>query len=200
MTASLLFELQPKEAMQNFQLSEPQFKRLVTLLRQGNKQLFEKVFLGQFEPAMNYLKKRFNAEHENAYDVVMNTMADFFERLKDGKIKYGNLRYLFTQMCVQNYYRFQKKERSYLDIDQIDLAETTSNKEEIMIAFDRALAQLGNTCKQLLKNYYYKNISYEKISQNLGKSEVAVRKQKQRCQDKLKSLMQAIYHPTNYTK
>ena len=34
----------------------------------------------------------------------------------------------------------------------------------------------------------------------MGKSEVAIRKQKQRCQAKMKSLMQAIYNPTKIEK
>ena len=72
-------------------------------LHQGNEEIFESIYLKQFEPAMNYLKKRFNAAHENAYDVVMQTMADFFDRLKEGKIKYGNftIPFLYKIVCAK---------------------------------------------------------------------------------------------------
>ena len=181
-----------KEADKNFRLSETEFEQLLTQLQEGKEQLFESIFLVQFEPAMNYLKKRFNTEHEVAYDSVMTTMTDFFYRLKSGKVKYGNLRYLFNQMLVQEYYRRYKKEWQYEEFDGIDLVDDDGQEEEIMIFFDYAFNRLGAACQELLRAYYYQGVSYPTLAEQLGKSQAAIRKQKQRCQQHLKSLFRAL--------
>ncbi|MEL6969220.1 MAG: sigma-70 family RNA polymerase sigma factor [Bacteroidota bacterium] len=181
-----------KEADKNFQLSEADFGHLLIRLQQGEEHLFESVFLVQFEPAMNYLKKRFNTEHELAYDTVMTTMTDFFYRLKSGKVKYGNLRYLFNQMLVQEYYRRYKKEWKYEEFDGIDLIDVKDQKEEVMNLFDQAFTRLGAACQELLRAYYYRGVSYPSLSEQLGKSQAAIRKQKQRCQQHFKSFFRTL--------
>lgn len=176
----------------NFQLSPGDFERLLMELQQGNEKIFEEVFLSQFKPAINYLKKRFKAGHELAYDTVMVTMTDFFYRLKDGKISYGNLRYLFTQMMVQNYYRQHKKEWNYEEFDGIDLLDISENKEEVMTLFDQAFAQLGEGCQNLLKAFYFENESYPDLAEKTGRSQAAIRKQKQRCLNKFKAFFNTL--------
>ena len=142
---------------------------------------------------MNYLKKRFKAEQELAYDTVMSTMTDFFYRLKAGKIRYGNLRYLFTQMLVQEYYRRYKKEWSYEEFDGIELIDLKDNREEVMALFDRAFAQLGAGCRELLEACYYEETSYAELEELMGKSQAAIRKQKQRCQQQFKKFFRALF-------
>lgn len=176
----------------NFQLTAAEFERLLLHLQQGDESLFESVFLVQFEPAINYLKKRFKAEHELAYDTVMSTMTDFFYRLKAGKVKYGNLRYLFIQMLVQTYYRQHKAEWRYQEFDGIDIIDIEDQQEEIMSMFDQAFASLGAACQDLLRAYYYRDISYANLSEQLGRSQAAIRKKKQRCQQHFKLLFRTL--------
>lgn len=183
---------EPKQLEKNFQLTAAEFEQLLLRLQQGDERLFESVFLAQFEPAINYLKKRFKADHEIAYDTVMSTMTNFFLRIKDGKVRYGNLRYLFIQMLVQEYYRRCKKVWRFEEFDGIDLANPDNDQQELMALFDQAFAQLDPNCRALLYAYYYEDQSYSELAKKFGKTQVAIRKRKQRCQQRFKSIFKAL--------
>jgi len=192
MTAHMIKRTKLKDLDKNFELTALEFDNLLFRLEEGDEQLFESVFLAQFKPAINYLKKRFHAEHELAYDTVMSTMTTFFTRLKAGKVKYGNLRYLFIQMLVQEYYRQSKKVWSFEEFDGVDIADDEDSQVQIMELFDQAFARLGEGCQTLLYAYYYDDLNYTDLSEKLGKSQVAVRKQKQRCLQQFKLLFRTI--------
>jgi len=70
---------------------------MVEQLRAGDEGLYELIFLDHFHICLNLLKNKYQASHQDAYDATMNTMLIFCRRLKQGRIEYGNLRYLFNQ-------------------------------------------------------------------------------------------------------
>lgn len=173
----------------NFGLSESAFQEMVLGLQKGDEKLFEEVFLQHFQDCMNYLKRQYNASHENAYDTCMNTLVEFRKRLIAGKVSYGNLRFLFTQMAGQIYLKWIKKEKlkdPILGMDFIQIEEVVT-KEDLSI-LNKSWDGLCNNCQQLLKNFYYEDIPLSRLAETMGKSAVAVRKQKQRCIEKLRNL------------
>ena len=64
--------------------------------------------------------------------------------------------------------------------DEIAIDDTTSD------VLDKAWKLLGNQCSKLLEGYYYKKIALKELATTLGKSDIAVRKQKQRCLETLR--------------
>jgi len=173
---------------QNFGLSEIEFNELVADLCQNNdSQLYENIFLQHFRDCMRFLKREYNANHQDAYDAAMETMIQFGNRLKAGKIQYGNLRFLFTQMARQIYFKWLQKQRKRWKPDEILLPEQEPfmDKETLFI-LDKAWDKLSGDCQKLLKNYYYHNVNLAQLSEASGRSANALRKQKQRCIEKLR--------------
>lgn len=174
----------------NFGLTESEFNQLLEALQAGDDRLFEQVFLAHFQDCMHYLMRTYKASHENAYDVTMDTLLVFRKRLQAGKVGYGNLRFLFTQMAGQHYRRWIKKENLTEELVAIEIAELPNFQFEPsdMQLFDRAWVQLGSSCKELLKRFYYDGVSLNEIAQQSAKNAAAIRKQKQRCVEKLRAL------------
>ena len=93
----------------NFGLTEATFERMRQDLRANDTLFFEKVFVEQFKETMAYVKREYRAAHEDAYDATMDALMDFRKRFVQGKLRYGNLRFLFTRMATQTYIRNKKK-------------------------------------------------------------------------------------------
>lgn len=179
----------------NFDLTEQEFNQLLEELQGGDTTLFEKVFLAHFRRCMKYLMDKQNATYTNAYDVTMDTLLQFQKRLVDGKVSYGNMSFLFTQMAKQNYIRWAKKNLVVADTEGLEIEEedTAEFDEATLALLDKAWNFLGKNCQQLLRDFYYRKISLQKIAELKNKSPQAVRKQKQRCMDKLRAVFVKMY-------
>ncbi len=178
----------------NFGLTESDFKQMVTRLQEGDDELFEQIFLCHFKDAKRYIMNRYKASHEDAYDACMNTLLEFCKRLKSEKIQYGNLRFLFTRMAGQVYLKWIKKEQQKSPLKDIDLGEAPEQFDEQMYqALDNAWDGLGTPCKEVLKDFYYDGIPLNRIAERIERSAAAVRKQKQRCIEKLRDLFSKHY-------
>lgn len=177
----------------NFGLSESAFSDLVNRLRKGDESLYEKVFLQHFESCLEFVQKKYNASYRDAYDASMDAMLLFCKRLKEGKIQYGNLRFLFTQMAGQIYLKWVKKEsqiEAFTDIDIID--EPQRFDEETLGVLEKAFSKLGENCSELLKAFYFNEQSLKLIAEKRRQSAAAIRKQKQRCIEQLRQIFTKI--------
>ncbi|WP_020569568.1 RNA polymerase sigma factor [Neolewinella persica] len=168
----------------NFGLSEPEFKKLLACLQDGDQRLFEKVFFVHFEDCMSYLKRKDRASHEDAYDATMDAYLHFRSLLVAKKINYGNLRYLLTRMARQHFQRRQKRGQIFTELPDFagDLGEEEADiSTEDYDLLSRAFQSLGSDCRELLKAFYYARRSLKEIAHEEARGAPAVRKQKSRC-------------------
>ena len=117
----------------------------------------------------------------------MHTLLEFHHRIRDGKIQYGNLRFLFTRMAGQYYFKWIKKENLTTELSDLDLADPPEDVDPEMLAvLDKAWNLLCDKCRGLLKAFYYDKKTLAEIAEAQDKDPAAIRKQKQRCVEKLR--------------
>lgn len=183
----------------NFGLTESEFFALRDQLRHGDDSLYQRVFLTHFEECLQYLRNQYEVEHAMAYDATMDALLLFCHRLRAGKVQYGNLRFLFTQMAGQQLMRERSEGRRWLDLEEAPIDELMDVDDDtqraMQEAFDQSWPRLGGSCRELLANYFYHKVTLREIADEAGRSEVAIRKQKQRCMDKLRTLFGTVYQP-----
>ena len=186
----------PSAPAKNFGLSPKDYIELCNKLKAGDESLFQTIFLAHFEDCMKYLQRKYNLQHEQAYDTTMDTLLLFRRRILDGKISYGNIRFLFTQMASQLYLKATNKtpqlvEESALSgmLDEVE----ESIDGEVLSALNKAWEQLCDNCMQLLKRFYYEKASLKEIAEDQQKNAAALRKQKQRCVEKLRVHFKQVY-------
>jgi RNA polymerase sigma factor (sigma-70 family) len=183
----------------NFGLTEAEFTALVQQLRQGDDTLYRQVFLAYFSACVEYLCSKHKVPHEMAYDATMDALLDFCHRLRSGKVRYGNLRFLFSQMAGQRLSRLRDDQRSTISLEEgrlellADLTDEESRQADL--AFAAAWQQLGEGCQRLLAGFYYHQATLRELASEAGRHEGAVRKQKQRCIEKLRHLFSTVYQP-----
>ncbi|MCB0635586.1 MAG: sigma-70 family RNA polymerase sigma factor [Lewinella sp.] len=181
----------------NFGLTRLEFDGLIEQLRGGDDALYRQIFLAHFSTCLQYLRSQYDVSHETAYDAVMDTLLDFCHRLRSGKVRYGNLRFLFTQMARQQLLRQQDARRDVTSMEEEDLSLLVDLPDEeaaqVNAAFAEAWESLGNGCRRLLAGYFYHRTTLREIALEEGRTEAAIRKQKQRCLEKLRSLFSTVY-------
>lgn len=174
----------------NFGLSAEQFAELRQKLAAGDdEELFEHIFLLHFKECLNYVIQEDKAPEHLAYDATMDAFLSFRMKVAQGKINYGNLRYLLTRMARQHYYKRAKKESSIgLDLIQDPVSEPDVDFEgNTLDLLTAGWKKLGEACKKLLHAFYYRNKALKDIALATNRKPDALRKQKQRCLDSLRA-------------
>ncbi len=182
--------VQKKLVDQNFGLTALDFEQLKTQLQQGDKTLFHHIFLSRFKACEQYLMRKHGASRNDAYDIAIDAIIKFRQLIVADKIQYGNLHALLNTIA------------KHLYLDQIKRTKTKENVEGIYTEnfskpldeatqerLDKALAKLCPPCVEILKQHYYNGISLKILATRIGKTEEAVRKQKQRCIEKLRNYL-----------
>lgn len=174
----------------NFGLTVAEFEQMVEQLHAGEDEIYRRVFLAHFDYCMNYLTKQFGAKHEDAYDATMDALLEFCHRIRAGKVAYGNLRYLFTRISGQCLHRERKERTAGREEEDFDeIAEEIDLNRDVLEGFTAVWQRFGEPCKTLLYRFYYDRTSLKAISIEHQRSEAAIRKQKQRCLQKLQELV-----------
>ncbi len=171
----------------NFGLSEASFEKLVADLKRNDTYFFEQVFLKQFGETLKYLRREYRSSHEDAYDATMDTLIEFRTRFIDGKLQYGNLRFLFTKMASQMLLRNKQKGATDLEgIIILNEEDTEVTDTDEVDRLKKAWQTLGESCKQLLTCHYYGKMKLAEIAKEQQKTPATIRKQKERCIKQLK--------------
>ncbi len=177
-------------ATKNFGLNEVDFLRMVTALQQGDEELFERIFLAHFQDCQRFLQHKDQALPADAYDATMEALLEIRTGLIKGKIQYGNLRYLFTRIARQRYYRRHKPQSVEVsmpeDFDRPEVLPAIPETEYHLLS--KCWDELDAESRALLKSVYYDRETLKDIAGRMDKSPAAMRKKKQRCLQKLKDL------------
>ena len=174
----------------NLGLSPEEFDQLVADLKKNETRFFKKIFLQYFKDFMALLQKHYNASEDDAYDATMDALIEFRRRLVEGKLKYGNLRYLFSTMTHQHYVRNKKAFQSQdLEEEGFEPPYAFENKDETVELVNYAWIRLDKDCQELMKLHIYGRMKLTDIADLMDRSPAAVRKQKERCIAKIKMIL-----------
>jgi len=180
---------------ENFGISRDQFDDLVQRLKIGDDSFITNHLCFQLSESIKYLQNRFGISKEYAYDVCMDTFLDFRAKLIQNKIEYGNLRFLYSRMCV-NQYLDQKKKSVKVDsaISQflVSSRNDSGSKETFFANLERAIQMLSKENIEILKEIFYSGKSLDKIAEERDISYAALRKRKERLLLKLKKTVSTL--------
>lgn len=185
----------PENRQKNLGLSRSEFKKLCTLLKQGEETLIEKVYLSHFKQCMNHLIFKENANTEEAYNCSMDALYEIRKDLLQDKIFYGNLAYYFTYRAKRKLYKWRSRQKQStlplngLDFEEEEKTESDLIQSELAELLSEAINRLCIDCKSIIRSYYYEEESLKEIAEKIGKSHAAIRKQITRCRDKLRKLL-----------
>ena len=175
----------------NFGLTKHEFDQFVAKVKNGDESLFIQVFNVHFKSSVRYIQNKFSISEELAYDTCMDTLIEFRTKLKQGKINYGNIRFLFTKMAVHRYLDDMKKKNKVseaIDIFMGDKSDLAISEKEFLAMLNNAVNTLEDAQKHMIKEIYYSGKDTEQIIEENEITYSTFRKRKQRSLEKLKSV------------
>ncbi|MGI9530139.1 RNA polymerase sigma factor [Lutimonas sp.] len=179
-------------------------KSLIELLKQGDKNTLEKIYVENREGFINFAKK-YNVSEYDAIDIYQDSIMVLRENAINGRIDalQSNIStYLFAIGKYKIYYNFRVQSKTILNNDfnlveenldfDVDLYGASLTKEQKLLKkyYDR----LGDRCKSILNLFYYQGYNLDEIRTILNYSNKKVLKsQKSRCLKQLKDLVDKHY-------
>lgn len=149
-------------ADKNLGLSEDSFNNLLKELLSGNNKLFNKLVADWINKLIKLLKKHYpTADFTDIKEAVLSAFEDFWTRTIQGKVKYGNLKWLLMLIAKQHYLKILKKNNNFtvlpdsfdvldIDTDWADL-NMLQRLDVVMLQFKEKQQQ----CFELLCDTFY---------------------------------------------
>ncbi|MBP6948875.1 MAG: sigma-70 family RNA polymerase sigma factor [Candidatus Pacebacteria bacterium] len=173
-------------------------KKLILSAKKGDSHSFELVYTALFTPLYRYVRSRVS-DTDLVNDICQQTFLKFYEALPTYKPEKSPLAYLFT--IAKNLLINHTIKKTFVPFD--DFFQETHEDESVNIVDEIHLQRLASSINEYLPSltqdeqdvirmYFYSELSYKEISEILDKEESYLRKIKERALKKLRILTQHL--------
>lgn len=174
-------------------------KKIILQAKKGDKEAFASLYTSLYTPLYRYVLSRCK-DSELTDDVCQQTFLKFYEALSSYEPEKSPLAYLFTiakRLLINHGEKktFESFDDSFLEtyddtsIAILDNAHLRRLSEEIFLFLPR----LNNDEQEVIRLYFFSELTYKEISDILDKEEAYLRKIKERALKKLKILSKHLY-------
>ena len=174
-------------------------KKLIVSAKSGDAQAFEEVYNHLYTPLYRYTFSKCH-DKDLTEDVCQQTFLNFYGALASYEPEKSPLAYLFTtakRLLINNSI---KKTHTSFDETLIETYSDTSvtilNDAHIRLLSEKIndyLPSLSEQEQDVIRLYFFAELSYKEISDTLEKEEVYIRKIKERALKKLRILTNHLY-------
>jgi RNA polymerase sigma factor (sigma-70 family) len=174
-------------------------KKLILSAKKGDHKAFDQLYTTLYVPLYRYVFSKCY-DKDTAEDICQQTFFKFYEALAVYEPEKSPLAYLFT---IAKHLLINLKEKktftsfdetlleTYRDdtVDVIDEAHT----RQLVSSINEYVPSLTGDEQDVIRLYFYAELSYKEISEILEKEEVYIRKIKERALKKLRILTRHLY-------
>ena len=175
-----------------------------------DKEIFQRICSGD-EKALEYLYKKHyrmmtklvmtnSGTEEEAKDIYQEALIVFWQKATSQNLVLTSKISTYLYSICFNLWRKEldrKKRYSNEEKDKVEFLDT--EKEEKAKIIHACIAQLGDTCKQVLMYYYFDSLSMQKIADLLGFANTDTAKTKKyKCKKKLDELVKSQYSKDDF--
>lgn len=173
---------------------EYKLKKLIISAKQGDTEAFEAIYTMLYTPLYRYVHSRTN-DNELVNDICQQTFLNFYEALAKYEPKKSPLAYLFTIAKRLLINHGEKKTFSSFDESIFETYKDESvnieKESDISLTISKIndyITLLTQDEQDVIRLYFYSELSYKEISEILEKEESYLRKIKERALKKLSIL------------
>lgn len=174
-------------------------KEIIADIREGDSKAMENVYKKYRSEFVNWSGGKYGISEDDARDHYQDTMTIFFEGVVNGKVtEIGSSLKTYLFGIGKNRIRQQFDAKSRGDKHEEGLAEhyqflaededASEAYEQARIHTSRLFELLGETCKEILRLFYFEKRSMSEIAKAMQhKNEAVTRTTKKRCLEKLRN-------------
>lgn len=178
---------------------ELKLKKLIISAKNGDKEAFEVVYTTLYTPLYRYVCSR-SQDRELANDICQQSFLKFYQALATYEPEKSPLAYLFT--IAKNLLINHGVKKSFTSFDET-LFETyaddtieildESHTKQLAENINVYVSELTKDEADVIRLYFYSELSYKEISEILDKEETYLRKIKERALKKLRILTKHLH-------
>ncbi len=178
-------------------------QKVLVSIRKGNELILEELYKKYRSPFIRWSFSQYTQDEELASEVYQRAFTTFYLNAKSGKLETLTSQiqtYIFgvgRRMYLEVYKTEAKRPDSLDDIPNVeanflDLGfEDTENETHLKQVLGQLLAQIDDTCMEVLLLYYYESYTMESIAERLEYKNASVaKKKKYSCLQKLKRIVE----------
>lgn len=177
-------------------------RKLIILAKKGDKGAFGQVYTTLYTPLYRYIISKCH-DKELADDICQQSFLKFYVALDSYEPEKTPLAYLFTiaKRLLINYQEkktFESFDETLLEKDQgeeVTIIDELDIKNLALI-INTYLPSLTNDEQEVIRLYFYAELSYKEISDVIEKEEAYIRKIKERALKKLRILTSHLHERT----
>lgn len=145
---------------------------IVTSAQQGDSKAFEKLFTIYSQSSIRTAFLITKNQHTSE-DIVQETFVKCYKSLKNLKDP-AMFKSWFYKMLIRSCWRYTKKEKTQIPVEDIPQGTTTQSIDEILGTFEnaqevyRALSKVSQNHRTVIVLYYYNDMSVKEIAKITG--------------------------------
>lgn len=172
-----------------------EFYPLIVRAKEGDSVAFEKVYTILYTPLYRYLFSKTN-NRDLVEDICQQTFLLFYEHLATYEPVKSPLAYLFT--IAKRLLINSSKKKGFTSLDEmLDYTEFRSDESALDSANTRFLSEKLNSYlpllnaneEEVIRLFFYSELTYTEIANTLKKTEASIRKIKERALKKLRDII-----------
>ncbi len=171
--------------------------RLVKQIQSGDQKAIERIYT-QYKTEFLRYSSRFSIRDEDAVDIYQDSIIVLYENILSGKLTSltSSLKTYLFAIGKYKIYNSTKVKANVADFDEYAYFLENENDEEFLMReenineLQQAYQTLGSKCQEVVKLFYYENLTIEEIKDRLNyASKDVVKSQKSRCIKQIRELL-----------
>lgn len=170
---------------------------LIEQIQSGDQKAIERIYT-RFKAEFLVYASRFSINDEDAVDIYQDSVVTLYENILSGKLTSLTSSVKTYLFAIGKYkiYNSLKVKATTADFGDYELLLEEESDEEFLLReknienLQQAYRQLGTKCQEVVKLFYYENLSIEEIKDRLDyRSKDVVKSQKSRCIKQIKEIL-----------
>ena len=171
--------------------------RLIKQIQSGDQKAIERIYT-QYKTEFLHYSSRFSTRDEDAVDIYQDSIIVLYENILSGKLTSltSSLKTYLFAIGKYKIYNSIKVKANVADFDEYAYFLENENDEEFLMReenineLQQAYQTLGSKCQEVVKLFYYENLTIEEIKDRLNyASKDVVKSQKSRCIKQIRELL-----------
>ena len=170
-------------------------KELFQRLLKNDEQAYElvyKLYRGDF---VQWFRGKFNVQQDDALEIFQSAIVILYENINSGKFKEltSSLKtYIFSigRNLGMELARYKKKKQTQDNLFEKLVLEEKQDKSELFKKVNQAIAQLDDTCREVILSHYFEGLNSVQLAEKMGyKNADTAKTKKYKCMQKLMQLI-----------
>lgn len=169
-------------------------REILDKIKRGDESALQYLYKKHYRMMLNLVMRNSGSEDE-AKDIFQDALIVFWEKVINEKLTLTSKISTYLYSICQNLWRKELERKGRHTSEMNDVPDTVDqDKQERIDIVNQCIAQLGESCKQILLYYYYEKLSMQDIAEKMGFANADTAKTKKyKCKQELDAKIKSLY-------